>query len=139
MGLGDSVDLARLSREDIIVAGLALFLAIDLLFLPWYSVNVFGVTLTFSATSSPYAIWGVLALLAAVAFVVDLGIERFGRAQLPVIGSSRATTRTALAGGTLGILVIKLVAHASDLGIGCYLGLVGAVALVVLCVRETVP
>lgn len=122
-----------------IVGGLALFLAVDLLFLPWYSVNLLGLTVTFSATSSPYAIWGVLALLADVAFVVDLAIERFGRAQLPVIGGTRATTRTALAGGTLGLMVIKLIAHASDLGIGCWLGLVAAVALVVLCVRETVP
>jgi hypothetical protein len=31
------VDLAKLSREDLILAGLGIFLAIDLLFLPWYS------------------------------------------------------------------------------------------------------
>ncbi|HWF72525.1 MAG TPA: hypothetical protein VG186_04225 [Solirubrobacteraceae bacterium] len=55
------------------------------------------------------------------------------------IGASRATTRTALAGATLGLMVIKFVAHTSDLGVGCWLGLVAAIALVVLCVRETAP
>jgi hypothetical protein len=133
------MDLARLSREDLITGGLALFLVIDLLFLPWYSVSVFGVTLTASATSSPYAIWGVLAALVDIAFIVDLATDRFGGPELPVIGSSRATTRTALAGGTLGLMVVKFVAHASDLGIGCWLGMAAAIALLVLCVREAAP
>jgi hypothetical protein len=127
------MDLAKLSRDDMIVGGLGVFLIIDLLFLPWYSVVGF----TFSATSAPYSIWGVLALLVDIAFVGDLALERFAGAQLPVIGSSRATTRTALAGGTLAFLVIKLLAHTGNLSYGAFLGLVAAVALVVLCVRET--
>jgi len=126
------VDLAKLSRDDMIVGGLGIFLLIDLLFLPWYSVDVF----TASATSAPYSIWGVLALLVAIAFVADLALERFGQNTLPVIGSSRATTRTALAGGTLAFMVIKFIAHTSNLGLGCWLGLVAAIALVVLCVRQ---
>ncbi|MDQ6776600.1 MAG: hypothetical protein M3071_10385 [Actinomycetota bacterium] len=134
------MDLAKLSREDMVLAGLALFLIIDLVFLPWYSVDLFGgITVTLSATSAPYAIWGVLAVLAAIAFVVDLALDRFGGVQLPVIGSSRATTRIALAGATLGFMVIKFVVETSALGFGCYLGMVAAIALVVLCVRETAP
>jgi hypothetical protein len=120
-----------------ILGGLGLFLVIDLLFLPWYSVSIFGITITASATSSPYSIWGVLALLVAIAFILDLVLDRFGTAQLPAIGGSRARTRTALAGGTLGFMVIKFIAHTSDLGVGCWLGLIAAIALVVLCVRET--
>lgn len=131
------MDLAKLSRDDMILGGLGLFLVIDLLFLPWYSVSIFGITITASATSSPYSIWGVLALLVAIAFILDLVLDRFGTAQLPAIGGSRARTRTALAGGTLGFMVIKFIAHTSDLGVGCWLGLIAAIALVVLCVRET--
>jgi hypothetical protein len=116
-----------------IVGGLAIFLVIDLLFLPWYSVLGF----TFSATSAPYSIWGVLALLVDIAFISDLALDRFGTAQLPAIGGSRARTRAALAGGTLLFMVIKLLAHTGDLGFGAWLGLVAAIALVVLCVRET--
>jgi hypothetical protein len=119
-----------------IVGGLGVFLVIDLLFLPWYSVSAFGVSVTASATSSPYSIWGVLALLLTVAFISDLALDRFGAAQLPAIGGSRASTRTALAGGTLAFMVIKFLAHTSNLGLGCWLGLVAGVALVVLCVRE---
>ncbi|HEY5317541.1 MAG TPA: hypothetical protein VIJ20_06140 [Solirubrobacteraceae bacterium] len=133
------MDLAKLTRENLIVGGLGLFLAIDLLFLPWYSVSVFGGTVTASATSSPYSIWGVLALLVDFAFIADLALERFGAAQLPAINGSRATTRAALAGGTLALMVIKFAALTSDLGIGCWLGLVAAIGLVVLCVRESAP
>jgi len=127
------MDLAKLSRDDMIIGGLGIFLVIDLLFLPWYSV--FGFTA--SATSSPYSIWGVLALLAVVAFVGDLALERFGSAQVPAIGGSRARTRASLAGGTLAFMAIKFISETSDLGFGCYLGLLAAIALVVLCVRET--
>jgi hypothetical protein len=134
-----AVDLAKLSREDLTVGGLAIFLVIDLLFLPWYSVTLFGLTASLSATSAPYAIWGVLAALGAVAFIFDLALDRFGGVQLPVIGSSRATTRAALAGATLGFMVIKFVAETSDLGVGCWLGFVAAIALLVLCVRQTTP
>ena len=130
------MDLAKLSRDDMIAGGLGLFLVIDLLFLPWYSVSAFGVSVTDSATSAPYSIWGVIALLLAIAFTADLAFERFGAAQLPMIGTSRATTRTALAGGTLAFMAIKFLAHTSNLGLGCWLGLVAGVALVVLCVRE---
>lgn len=126
------MNLAKLSRDDMIVGGLGLFLVIDLLFLPWYSVLGF----TFTATSSPYAIWGVLALLVAIAFIADLAFERFGGAQLPAIGGTRASTRTALAGGTLAFMVIKFLAHTSDLGFGAWLGLLAAIVLVALCVRE---
>jgi len=131
------MDLAKLSREDMILGGLGLFLVIDLLFLPWYSISVLGVSATFSATSSPYSIWGVLALLVDIAFVADLALERFGQNTLPALGGSRATTRTALAGGTLAFMVIKFLAHTGDLGLGCWLGLIAGIALVVLCVRET--
>ena len=129
------MDLAKLSRDDMIVGGLGLFLAIDLLFLPWYSV--FGFTA--SATSSPYSIWGVLALVVDVAFIADLALDRFGNAQLPMIGGSRARTRAALAGGTLLFVAIKFLAHTSDLGFGCWLAVVAAIALVVLCVRDFAP
>jgi hypothetical protein len=133
------VDLAKLSREDMILSGLALFLIIDLVFLPWYSVDVLGLTLTLTATSAPYAIWGVLAALAALAFIIDLALERFGGVQLPEIGGSRATTRAALAGATLACMVVKFLLETSDLGFGCYLGAAAAIALLVLSAREAAP
>lgn len=133
------MDLAKLSREDIFVVALALFLIVDLVFLPWYSASAFGFTVSVSATSAPYATWGVLAALADLALVVDLALERFGGAQLPMIGSSRATTRSALAGAALGFIVIKFVLETSDLSIGCWLGIPAAIGLLVLCVRETAP
>ena len=135
------MDLAKLSREDTILGVLGIFLVIDLLFLPWYSasVTVFGATFTSSAsaTSSPYAIWGVLALLTAIAFLVDLAVDRFTGAEMPAISGSRATTRTVLAGVTLGFMAIKFLAHVGNFGYGFWLGMIAAIAMVVLCVRET--
>jgi hypothetical protein len=56
-----------------------------------------------------------------------------------MIGATRATTRSALAGATLGFMAIKFVLETSLLGIGCWLGLLAAIALLVLCVREMTP
>jgi hypothetical protein len=136
--LEDAVDLAKLSREDLIVGGLAVFLVIDLLFLPWYSVSAFGITATISATSAPYAIWGILAFLVDVAFLSDLALDRFGTTQLPALGGSQARTRAALAGGTLFFMIVKFLLETTSLGAGCWLGLLAAIALVVLCAREAV-
>jgi hypothetical protein len=133
------VDLAKLSREDLIVAGLGIFLVIDLLLLSWYSFNIEGFPITASATSSPYSTWGVLALLVDLAFLADLALDRFSGAQLPTIGDNRATTRAVLAAGTLAFMVIKFAAYPHSLAIGCWLGFAAAIAMFVLCLRVTAP
>jgi hypothetical protein len=126
------VDLGKLSRDDMIVGGLGLFLVLDLVALPWYSVPGIAV----SATMAPYAIWGVLALLVDIAFLSDLALDRFAKSQLPALGGSQARTRAALAGGTLFFMIIKFVLDTSDVGAGAWLGLLAAIAVVVLCARE---
>ena len=130
------MDLAKLSREDLIIGALSVFLIIDLLVLPWYSVNV-GVTITTTATSAPYAVWGILALLADIAFLSDLLADRFSTSQFPAIGGSQAATRAALAATTLFFIAIKFLAETTSLGAGCWLALIAAIALFVLCIRQT--
>ena len=66
-----------LSREDWLVGGLALLLAIDLLFLPWfsYSVGIYSASTTrhwLVLTAGP----AILAVLASLAVVGDLLVER---------------------------------------------------------------
>ena len=101
------------------------------------SIEALGFTVTITATTAPHAIWGVLAVLAATALISDLALDRFGSTRLPAIGGDQARTRTALAAGTLAFMVIKFLVDTSSPGVGRWLGLVAAIALVVLCVRET--
>jgi hypothetical protein len=121
------VDVSRLSREDWMVGGGGLLLIIFLFALPWYSVG--GVTE--AATSSPYSIWGILALLATIAVVVDWALATYSPATtLPTTQLGREMTRTAAAGLALLFLVIKLLAHTGDWGFGFYIDLILAIVVV---------
>jgi hypothetical protein len=124
------VNLDNVSRDDWILGGLALLLAICLLFFPWYSVSIGPFSFDRSATSSPYAIWGVLALITSLAVVADLAVERLApQTTLPSVSGSRTMTRLAIVGVTLVLLVIKFLAHVGDFGWGFFVSLVVALAL----------
>ena len=73
-----------------------MLLAIDLLFLPWFEVSVGIGTLTLSASSTatgdPDGWLGVIGVLACLALVADLALERLSNAQLPVLGGTTSTT-----------------------------------------------
>ena len=96
------MNLDNVSRDDWIVGGLALLLAIDLLFFPWFHVSVsvgpVSVSADSSATGSPDGWLGVLAVLASLAILVDLAIERLSpQTSIPAISGSRTMTRFVLA------------------------------------------
>jgi hypothetical protein len=105
-------------------------------FFPWYHISVgvagisVGISFDRSATSSPYAIWGVLALITTIALIVDIAIERLSpQTTLPVIGGSRGATRLAIVGATAVLLVIKFLAHIGDFGWGFFVCVVALIAL----------
>ena len=136
------MDLTKLAREDRIVGACGIVLLIDLLFFPWhhesFGAGAVSVSASQSATSSPDAIWGVLALLVAIALVVDLALARFSpQTQIPTTQLGREMTRTAAAGVVLLLLLIKLIAHTSYLGWGAYVGLVLAIVVLVVSYRST--
>jgi hypothetical protein len=127
------------SRDDWIVAGLALLLAIDLLFLPWFSISVLGFgTVTSTATGAPDGWLGVLAVITSIALIVDLVIERSSPGTaLPNVGGSRTATRLALAGLTALFVVLKFLFHIhfSLFGFGFWAAIVLTAALVVATLR----
>jgi hypothetical protein len=128
--------MENFSRDDLILGGVALLLAISLLFFPWYSVSVGPFSATESATSSPYAIWGVLALIASVAFIADLAMEKLSpQTTLPSVGGSRTMTRFVIAGVIGGLLVIKFIAHIGDFGWGFFVCVVALGALEYLAMQ----
>ncbi len=122
-----------ISRDDWILAGLALLLVIDLLFLPWFSITVGPFSASLTATDAPDGWLGILGVLGAVALIVDLGIERLSPGTtLPNIGGSRTQTRFVLACVTALFVVLKFLFHIhfSLFGFGFWLGIVVTAALV---------
>lgn len=129
----------QMSRDDWIVGGLALVLAITLLFLPWFSYTFHGVgTFTASATSAPDGWAGLLAFLASLAVLVDLLVERLApQTTLPNLGGSRATTRLWLSVVVAVFVALKFVTniHFSLFGFGFWVAIVFTAALVFVTYR----
>jgi hypothetical protein len=114
------VNVNNVSRDDWLLGGVALLLVIDLLFLPWFSIPGFSL----SATSAPDGWLGILAMLAALAVLVDLAVERMSpQTHVPSIGGSRESTRFALAVAAAALLALKFLFHIhfSLFGFGFYL------------------
>ena len=123
-----------LSRDDWIVGGLALLLAIDLLFLPWFSYYIYSAT----ATDAPDGWAGILAVLLCLAIVGDLLVERLSpQTALPNFGGSRTATRFRLAIAAAVFVAIKFVfnIHFSLFGFGFWAAVVLTVALVAVTMR----
>jgi hypothetical protein len=129
------MDLSKFSRDELIVAGASLLFAIDLLFLPWISFGPFSS----SGTGAPDGWLGVIGMLAALALVADIAIDRLSTTQLPSIGGSRGTTRLVLAGVAVGCAALKLLLHVSNTfnyaGFGFWAAIVLAVVMIVVSVR----
>jgi hypothetical protein len=136
------MSLDNMSRDDWIVGGLALLLVIDLLFLPWFTfsagIGTFSVSVSSTATGAPDGWLGVLAVIAAIALLVDLAVERLSpQTQVPMIGGSRTSTRLVLAGITAAFVALKFLFHIhfSLFGFGFWAAVVLTVALVLSALR----
>lgn len=131
--------LDNVTRDDWLLAGVALLLVIDLLFLPWFSVSFGPLSVTSTATGAPDGWLGVLAVLSALALIADLGIERLApQTRLPAVRDSRTTTRVVLAGVTALFVVLKFLFHVhfSLFGFGFWLAVVLTAGLVVFALRS---
>ena len=131
------MNLENVSREDWIVGGLALLLAIGLIVFPWFDISVtvgaFSASATYSATSSPDGWLGILAFIAALAIVADLALERLSpQTQIPAIGGSRTNTRFVLSLVAAAFVVLKFLFHIhfSLFGWGFYVDIILTAALV---------
>jgi hypothetical protein len=131
------VDFSKLSREDWMVGGGGVVLIISLLVFDWYSVGGVsassGITVggySAAAVSSPYAIWGVLALIVAIIMVADLALARFSpQTQIPTTKLGRDLTRAAAGGLLMLLLAIKFIAHVGNFGFGFVMDVIFAIVV----------
>lgn len=127
------MNFSDVSRDDRILAGLALLLIISLLFLPWFSLSFGPISVTATATDAPDGWLGVLAVLGAILLIADLAVERLSPGTtVPNIGGGRAQTRFILACITALFVALKFLFHVhfSWFGFGFYVSVVLTVALV---------
>jgi hypothetical protein len=131
------VNLKDFSRDDWTLGGISLLLAIDLLFLPWFSISVtiagFSITRTLTATGSLDGWSAVIAVLACVALIVDIAVERLSPGTtVPNIGGSRTQTRLVLALVAVGFVALKFLLHIhfNYFGFAFYAAIVLCLALV---------
>lgn len=127
------MNFSDVTRDDRILAGVALLLIITLLFLPWFHISILGFSASLTATDDPDGWLGILAVLSAIALIADLGIERLSPGTaLPNIGGSRTHTRFVLACVTALFVVLKFLfnIHWSDFGFGFYVAVILTAALV---------
>lgn len=132
------MNLDHIRRDDWLVGGVALLLVIDLLFLPWFDLSVGPISVTSTATGAPDGWLGVLAVLAALALMADLALERLSpQTHLPAVRGSRVTTRAVLAGVTALFVALKFLFHIHFglFGFGFWAAVVLTAALSVLAVR----
>jgi hypothetical protein len=135
------VNFNEFSRDDWLVAGAALLLLVDLLFLPWLSFSFGSFSVTTTATGSLDGWTAIFAVLACLLIIIDIAVERLSPATtVPMIGSGRTHTRFVLAAIAAGFVALKFVLHIHFSGhyhfaYGFYIGVVLAIALVVVARR----
>lgn len=132
------MNLESIRRDDWILAAVAIVLVIDLLAFPWFSIGFGPISIDFSATDAPDGWTAILAVIAILALVVDLGLERLApEVTVPTAGGSRTMTRLILALIAAFFVALKFLLHIhfSYFGWGFYLGVVLTVALVYFAVQ----
>jgi hypothetical protein len=125
-----SIDNIR--RDDWILGGLAVLLVIALVALPWFDFSIGPFSATTTATGAPDGWLGILALIACLALIADLAVDRMSpQTELPAIGGSRTMTRFVLAAAAAGFVALKFLFHIhfSYFGFGFYVCVVLAAGL----------
>ncbi|MGH2942210.1 MAG: hypothetical protein ACRDLN_05500 [Solirubrobacteraceae bacterium] len=135
--------LATLQQGERIVLVGGLLLAIDLLFLPWHSIDLDGLTATGTAVQSPYSGYGVAALILVLVMVLQIAVSKLLGADLPAPGVPWGQIQLVAGVFVLVVLVVKLARFTEYLGYGAYSGVLAGLLVAYggyLVAREsTVP
>ena len=116
--------VARLSpgERTVLVAGLLLI--VDLLFLPWYDIDLGAldgaVDTTLTGVQQPYAGYGIAAVVLTLLMVVQIALARLLAVRLPEPPVPWSQIHLILGIFVAVVLVIKLVRLTDSLGYGAY-------------------
>jgi hypothetical protein len=120
------VGLTRLSQGEriVLVGGLALI--IDLLLVPWHSVDLGGLDIAFDTTRTgvqdPNGAYGVVAVILTAVMVAQIVIARLTPVRLPASAALWAQLHLVAGVFVAVVLVIKLLRETELLGFGSYSG-----------------
>jgi hypothetical protein len=119
----------RLSQGERTVMLAGLFLLLDLFEFPWYKGLLLLVQYnddTRTAIQTPNALPGTLAFLVAVAMVAQVVMTKFTNQRVnPALVRLQPVAGMAV----VALLAWKLASRTADLSVGCYIGMLLAVAL----------
>ena len=132
--------LAKLSQGERIVLIAGLLLIVDLLFVPWYDVDLsgldidvrrlavnVGVDTTLTAVQSPYAGYGVAAVILTGVMVVQIVLARLLSVRLPAPGVPWSQIHLVAGVFVAVVLAVKLVRDLESLAYGSYCAVLGGI------------
>ncbi len=120
-----------LSQGERIVLAAGALLAVDLLLLPWHSVDLTGLNIaadpTRTGVQSPNAAYGVVALALALAMIAQIAAGRLAAARLPDLPVPWGQLQLVAGVFVAVVLVVKLVRETAYLGYGAYSGVLAGI------------
>ena len=115
--------------EKLVLVG-GVLLLIDLLLLPWHSVDLGGLDLVFDATrtgvQSPNGGYGVAAVILTLVMVAQIVASKVLSMKLPELPLPWSQVHLVLGIFVAVVLVIKLIKETDFLGYGAYSGILAA-------------
>ena len=123
------MNLNDLSLGQKIIGAAGILLIIDLLFLPWHSIDTGFGEFTRSGIESPNSLWGILALIVAILMVVAVVMSAMAADKLPQLPVPLGRALFIAGVAAFVLLLIKLVVETDFLGFGAWLGLILGAAL----------
>jgi hypothetical protein len=123
--------LSKLSQGERIVLVGGLLLIVDLLFVPWHSVDLNGLDIVFDTTrtgvEAPNPGYGVAAAILAGVMIAQIVLARLMSVPLPAPGLPWSQVHLVVGVFVAVVLVIKLFRETEFLGFGAYSGVLAGV------------
>jgi hypothetical protein len=117
------MDFNKLTQGERIVLIAGVLLIIDLLFLPWHSIDLGVIDVKRTGVQSPNAFYGVIALILTIVMVGQIIASKLAGAKLPDLPVSWGQVHMIAGIAVVALLLLKLVVETDFLGFGAYLGL----------------
>jgi hypothetical protein len=127
----------KLSRGVQITGASGILLLIGLLAFPWYSVSVFGISVTGTAVQYDGSWAAILGLIVLIALLGTIAVRRFTSTKLPDLPISWSAAELYAAFVVALFIAIKFLSHIGNFGWGFYVDVLLTIGLVYGAVQLT--